>query len=150
MSAASADYMRNALAGCGALVAGRHVFDIAEGWGGTHPLGGVPIFVVTHEPPTDWPHTEIFTFVDGSERRLRLRRTPLATGTSRWPAPRSPSNALLRACSTQSTSTSCRSCSVTASGGSRTSAKIRSTSTTRRSSRGTEPPNLAYPVIRNS
>jgi len=64
--------MRNALAGCGALVAGRHVFDIAEGWGGTHPLGGVPIFVVTHEPPTDWPHTEIFTFVDGVEKAVAL------------------------------------------------------------------------------
>lgn len=63
MSPASAEYMRNAIASVGALVTGRHLFDITQGWGGTHPLG-VPIFVVTHQPPADWPHTETFTFVD--------------------------------------------------------------------------------------
>jgi dihydrofolate reductase len=59
---ASADYMRRSMSGIGALIAGRHLFDIAQGWGGTHPLG-VPIVVVTHEPPADWPHAETFTFV---------------------------------------------------------------------------------------
>jgi dihydrofolate reductase len=59
---ASADYMRASMSGIGALIAGRRLFDIAQGWGGTHPLG-VPVVVVTHEPPADWPHTETFTFV---------------------------------------------------------------------------------------
>lgn len=73
MSQASADYMREALAGVGALITGRHLFDITQGWGGTHPLG-VPVFVVTHEAPTDWPHTNTFTFVDSVEEAVRLAK----------------------------------------------------------------------------
>ena len=73
MSPASAEYMRAAMAGVGALVAGRHLFDITQGWGGTHPLG-VPVFVVTHEPPADWPHTETFTFVDSVESAVERAR----------------------------------------------------------------------------
>jgi dihydrofolate reductase len=72
LSPASARYMRDALANAGALIAGRHLFDITHGWGGTHPLG-VPVFVVTHQPPpADWPHTDTFTFVDGVEEAVRL------------------------------------------------------------------------------
>jgi dihydrofolate reductase len=69
MSPASADYMRKALDSVGALITGRHLFDITHGWGGTHPLG-VPVFVVTHRAPTDWPHTETFTFVDTVEQAV--------------------------------------------------------------------------------
>jgi dihydrofolate reductase len=72
-SAASAEYMRESMAGVGALIAGRHLFDITHGWGGTHPLG-VPVVVVTHEPPTDWPHTETFTFVDGVEKAVQVAK----------------------------------------------------------------------------
>jgi dihydrofolate reductase len=71
MTPASAQYMRDALSGAGALIAGRHLFDITHGWGGTHPLG-VPIFVVTHEPPADWPHTDTVTFVDSVEKAVAL------------------------------------------------------------------------------
>src|SRR4051794_34385952 len=50
----------------GAFVAGRRLFDIAQGWGGSHPLN-VPTFVVSHsmpELPEDWPHDDApFTFV---------------------------------------------------------------------------------------
>jgi len=73
MSPASAEYMRAAMVGVGALIAGRHLFDITQGWGGTHPLG-VPVFVVTHEPPADWPHTETFTFVDSVESAVERAR----------------------------------------------------------------------------
>ncbi|MDN5932297.1 MAG: dihydrofolate reductase family protein [Pseudonocardia sp.] len=70
MSPNSAAYMRDALSGVGALVTGRHLFDITQGWGGTHPIG-VPVFVVTHEAPTDWPHSETFTFVtEGIEKAV--------------------------------------------------------------------------------
>lgn len=72
VSQASADHMREAMAGIGALIAGRHLFDITQGWGGTHPLG-VPVVVVTHQqPPADWPHTETFTFVDSVEEAVRV------------------------------------------------------------------------------
>jgi dihydrofolate reductase len=70
VSPASAEYMRNAMARVGALIAGRHLFDMTHGWGGTHPLG-VPIVVVSHQPPpADWPHKETFTFVDGVEKAV--------------------------------------------------------------------------------
>jgi dihydrofolate reductase len=67
-SEASAVHLRSAFAGIGALIAGRHLFDVAQGWGGYHPMG-VPVFVVTHEAPADWRHPEApLTFVtDGIE-----------------------------------------------------------------------------------
>jgi dihydrofolate reductase len=67
-SEASAKMLRNAFENVGALIAGRRLFNIAQGWGGTHPMG-VPVFVVTHEAPADWPHPDApFTFVtDGIE-----------------------------------------------------------------------------------
>ena len=38
-SEASARHPRDSLAGVGALVQGRRLFDVAGGWGGRHPLG---------------------------------------------------------------------------------------------------------------
>ena len=35
---------------CGAIITGRRTFDIADGWGGHHPLGA-PFFLLTHTPP---------------------------------------------------------------------------------------------------
>jgi dihydrofolate reductase len=48
----------------GAVVIGRRLFDITDGWGGVPPAGE-HVFVVTHAPPTDWKHagTAPFTFV---------------------------------------------------------------------------------------
>jgi dihydrofolate reductase len=71
-SAASAEYMRDSMASIGALITGRHLFDITQGWGGTHPVG-VPVVVITHEPPADWPH-ENFTFVDSVEKAVQVAR----------------------------------------------------------------------------
>ncbi|HEX8753125.1 MAG TPA: dihydrofolate reductase family protein [Solirubrobacterales bacterium] len=53
-SAASAVILRDALENSGALITGRRNFDIADGWGGRHPLG-VPVFVVSHSTPAGWP-----------------------------------------------------------------------------------------------
>ncbi|MCP2335030.1 dihydrofolate reductase family protein [Actinomadura rupiterrae] len=61
MSPASAAYMKNALENAGALIAGRHLYDITSGWGGKHPLG-VPVFVVTHRLDAEAP-SDAFTFV---------------------------------------------------------------------------------------
>lgn len=67
MSAASAAHFRGVLANLGAIVAGRRVYDYAHGWDGAHPAG-VPVFVVTHEPPAD----PAFTFVtDGVASAVR-------------------------------------------------------------------------------
>ena len=46
-----------------AAVIGRHLFDITNGWKGV-PAAGEHVFVVTHEPPTDWDFPDApFTFV---------------------------------------------------------------------------------------
>ncbi|MEO8286582.1 MAG: dihydrofolate reductase family protein [Chloroflexota bacterium] len=74
LSPASAMVMRDIWETVGALVAGRRMFDIAGGWGGSHPLN-VPTFVVSHsmpELPEGWPRDNApFTFVtdvaDGAE-----------------------------------------------------------------------------------
>jgi dihydrofolate reductase len=62
---ASADVLGDLLKAPGALVAGRRLFDIANGWNDSHPAGA-KVVVVTHDPPADaaerWPRT---TFVSG-------------------------------------------------------------------------------------
>ena len=61
---ASAEYWSTWVGSLGALVVGRETFDITDGWKGRHPLG-VPVVVLTHEPPRDWsyPGSEDFHFV---------------------------------------------------------------------------------------
>jgi dihydrofolate reductase len=67
----SADVVRDAISKVGALVGGRRYFDLAAGWGGEHPMG-VPVFIVTHEPPADWPEDSSIKFVtDGVESAVR-------------------------------------------------------------------------------
>lgn len=64
----SAGYLDAANSSIGALVMGRKTFDFVHGWGGRHPLD-VPVFIVTHNVPDDWPNDgNPFTFVtDGVE-----------------------------------------------------------------------------------
>lgn len=50
MSETSAKVLTGRLESLGALVAGRRLFDYAQGWGGAHPAG-VPVFVVSHRAP---------------------------------------------------------------------------------------------------
>jgi dihydrofolate reductase len=70
-SAASAHYLRKAWSNIAADVIGRRLFDLTNGWNG-NPAVGDAVFVVTHEPPTDWPFPDApFTFVtDGVESAL--------------------------------------------------------------------------------
>jgi dihydrofolate reductase len=57
---------------CGAMVGGRRTFDIAGGWADGHPVDA-PIFVVTHEPPTEGRWSPQVRFVtEGVERALDL------------------------------------------------------------------------------
>src|SRR5699024_2230497 len=52
------------LINAGAIIVGRGTYDIVNGWGGSHPNKGVPVFVVTHKVPETIPEgTTPFTFV---------------------------------------------------------------------------------------
>ena len=63
---ASSDFTLNHYRGMAAVVIGRRVFDMTNGWNGK-PAAGEHVFVVTHEPPTEWEYAETapFTFVNG-------------------------------------------------------------------------------------
>jgi dihydrofolate reductase len=71
---ASAETLGELTERSGALVSGRRLFDIADGWNDSHPIGA-PVVVVTHEPPADaaarFPNT---TFVDGVEAAIAKAR----------------------------------------------------------------------------
>ncbi|MFL6060875.1 MAG: dihydrofolate reductase family protein [Marmoricola sp.] len=63
VSAASAAYCQPWWDSCGAVVMGRRLFDITNGWNGV-PSVGDHVFVVTHEPPTDWVPSETLSAED--------------------------------------------------------------------------------------
>jgi len=71
---ASAEVLRELTDGVGAIISGRHLFDITDGWGDVHPVGA-PVVVVTHSPPANaadrWPRT---TFVNGVEAAVARAR----------------------------------------------------------------------------
>jgi dihydrofolate reductase len=54
-----------------AVVSGRRVFDLTDGWNGKPPAGE-HVFVITHQPPPDWEHADTapFTFIDGVEEGI--------------------------------------------------------------------------------
>ncbi len=63
VSEATAELMRKEQSGWGALVVGRHLYDLTNAWNGRHPLG-VTTVVLTHHPPEDRPQAdENFVFV---------------------------------------------------------------------------------------
>ena len=63
VTAATADYLRPTWANIGAVVIGRRLFDLTNGWDG-RPAVGDAVFVVTHQAPADWPFPGApFTFV---------------------------------------------------------------------------------------
>jgi dihydrofolate reductase len=70
----SADLLRELTENNGALISGRRLFDIADGWGDKHPAGG-RVVVVTHAPPENaaekWPNT---TFVGDVETAVSKAR----------------------------------------------------------------------------
>ena len=68
---ASKEFMEAVYPRIGAVVIGRRLFDLTDGWGGV-PAAGEHVFVVTHRPPTDWEYADTapFTFVDGVEQAI--------------------------------------------------------------------------------
>lgn len=75
-SAEGAEYIEEAGKAAGVLVTARRTFDIANAWGGRHPMD-VPVVVVTHRIPEEWVNKEgsPFTFVtDGVQRAVETAR----------------------------------------------------------------------------
>jgi dihydrofolate reductase len=73
---ANRDEVERMFAESGAFIFGRRTYEIANGWGGRHPVNGVPIFVLTRHPPADFPRgPSNLTFVtDGIESAIRQAR----------------------------------------------------------------------------
>ena len=68
VSQTSYDYTRPYWDQIGATLAGRHVFDMTDGWDGKPPSGIDHVVVVTHRPqPEGWDPEAPFHFVDGVE-----------------------------------------------------------------------------------
>lgn len=112
---ASADFMRAHYANIAAVVIGRRLFDLTNGWNG-QPAAGEHVFVVTHEPPKHWEYanTAPFTFVVASRQPSAQRRSTPATGSSTCPAARSEDKHCGLASSTRSSSISSQRCSARA------------------------------------
>ena len=63
VTAATADYLRATWSAIGAMVIGRRLFDLTNGWEG-RPAVGEAVFVVTHQAPAGWQFPGApFTFV---------------------------------------------------------------------------------------
>ena len=73
---ANRDEVDRMFAESGAFIFGRRTYEIANGWGGRHPVNGVPTFVLTHKPPADYPRgPSNLTFVtDGIASAIRQAR----------------------------------------------------------------------------
>lgn len=70
VSPQSAQHWRQWVAGLGAVVCGRTLFDFTDGWGGRHTID-LPVVVVTHHIPTAWieahPDAPFHFVTDGIE-----------------------------------------------------------------------------------
>lgn len=71
VDAASAEMLQGLLDRTGAMISGRRLFDLTDGWRDRHPVGA-PVVVVTHRPPPDdaatrFPRT---TFVGSVEEAV--------------------------------------------------------------------------------
>ena len=68
VSQSSYDYLRPYWDEIGVTVAGRHVFEMTDGWDGTPPSGIDHVVVVTHRgTPEDWERNAAFHVVEGVE-----------------------------------------------------------------------------------
>lgn len=70
----SADFIRPTFeGGIGAVICGRRVYDLANGWNGRHPVGS-PVFVVTHEAPADRPSDDMTFWSDPADALAAARK----------------------------------------------------------------------------
>jgi dihydrofolate reductase len=75
LSEQSAEQYQEMTQAVGAIVSGRRMFDVANAWGGKHPMN-VPVVVVTHHIPREWVREgSPFTFVtEGVESAIEKAR----------------------------------------------------------------------------
>ncbi|GHO47847.1 dihydrofolate reductase family protein [Ktedonospora formicarum] len=75
ISTESVKMYENAINTTGALVAGRRLYELTQGWGGHHPIGA-PVIVVTHRPRPEWVQNDWpVTFVtDGLQSAIEQAR----------------------------------------------------------------------------
>jgi dihydrofolate reductase len=70
----SAEVLRDLTEHVGALISGRRLFDIADGWNDAHPAGAA-VVVVTHQAPDDaaerWPKTVFTDSVEAAVTRAK-------------------------------------------------------------------------------
>jgi dihydrofolate reductase len=115
MSAVSAAFFDEGVSRVGAVISGRRTYDISGAWGGSGPMPGIPLFVLTHHVPDTVPAGDPpYTFVtDGIQRAVEQARTAAAART--WPSwgRRSCARASRLACSMSSSSAWCQWCWVT-------------------------------------
>ena len=82
-SAASAELLKSELGDTGALVVGRHLYNLTNAWGGQHPMN-VTVVVLTQRRPDDRPEDdENFVFVTGGVEAAVARAKQLAGGQER-------------------------------------------------------------------
>jgi dihydrofolate reductase len=77
VSEASARHIAESWPLCGALISGRRLFDITNGWDGMHPVG-TPVVVVSHTVPEQWraDHPDApFTFVGSIEEAVEAAKS---------------------------------------------------------------------------
>lgn len=60
----------------GAMLTGRRTYEIAQGWGGTHPVNAIPVVVLTHKPPARPPkgRSRLVFVTEGVERAVAEAR----------------------------------------------------------------------------
>lgn len=80
MSAVSAAFFDEGVGRVGAVISGRRTYDVSEGWGGSGPMPGIPLFVLTHRVPDAVPTGDPpYTFVtDGIQRAVEQARAVAA------------------------------------------------------------------------
>lgn len=78
MTADNAAYWRATIDRTGAIVVGRYLYDMTDGWDGLHPMG-CPVVVLTHNPPAE-PTSEHFHFVTGGIEEAIAKAHELADG----------------------------------------------------------------------
>lgn len=83
LAARDAEVFQELMDNSGAVVTGRRTYDVSNGWNGDGPHPGVPLFVVTHDPPSDAPEgMSSYTFVtDGVESAIGQAKEAAA---DRW------------------------------------------------------------------
>ena len=77
----NAKTIEESTSGVGAVLTGRRTSDLANHWGGDHPVG-VPTYVVSHRPPPGERDPETWTvhFVDDLEQAVRLAKDSAGEG----------------------------------------------------------------------